>query len=176
MTLSPQLIEKLNAEKHKLKVPRSSTLAISTSQKILQEIKNKYKLESDEEGLVVVTIFAQQGATAKNCDGNMTIQFLGNNIKLAEIRKIFNSNGAKSGMRKFCRSFDQDIFNIAILLDLPGNLYQKISKMNPNRNFTDKDKAALSDFQSNNEEISQDLRQLIQESFNNKAQKKPRGK
>lgn len=172
MDLSQKFIKKLMDEKDKVSVPRSSTLAVTTSEKILSTIKTKYGYESDEEALAVVAIFAQQGATAKNCDGNMTIQFLGKTIKLAEIRKIFNTNGAKSGMRKFCRSFDESIYNIALILNLPGNLYLKISKMNPDRKFTDKEKVALSDFQSNNEEISQDFRKLIMESFNNKAQKK----
>jgi hypothetical protein len=147
----------------------------SVGEKILQEITQDYKLQSTEEAMSVIAIFAQQGGTTKKCDGNMQISLFGTIIKLAGIRKIFYRNGLKNGLRKFAKTYAMNILEIAQILDLNGNLASKIQRLNPERTFTKKELIYLSEFQVNNSSVPQELRQLIAESFKDN-QKLPKRK
>jgi len=108
----------------------------------------------------------QQGGTARSCDGNMNATFMEVTVKLAEVRKVLKENSCNKSERKLARSLANEIHEIASILEIPGNLYQKIQKQNLDTTFTMDQKVWLSDFQSDNENCPVELRKLILETFN----------
>lgn len=160
-----EFMQRLKESKDSLKIPRRDVLSKNTAEKILEDIKNEYNLKTTFDALAVIAVFAQQGATAKNCDGNMEIGLFNIKFKLSTIRKIFTNNSAKNGIRKFARTYAEKINVITQFYKLQGNLASKIIRANPNKQFTMEELVFLSDFQSNNPNVPLELRKLILESF-----------
>ena len=67
--------------------------------------------------------------------------------------------------RKLARILANEIREIALILEIPGNLYSKIQKSDLNKTFSLEEKTWLSDFQSYNENCPIELRNLIIDTF-----------
>lgn len=115
--------------------------------------------------------FFQQGGTARSCDSNMSIVLFEKTIKLAEIRKILKQQSCNKAEKKFARTFVNEIYEIAVTMEIPRNLYKKIQKNNLERKFSKEEKAWLSDFQAGNENCLGELRNLIIDTFKKKKGK-----
>lgn len=163
--LSPEFKKKLLEQKNTYIAARSSKIQQGTADKIIENIKEFYKLETNEEALAIIAMLFQQGGTARSCDGNMNIVLFEKNIKLAEIRKILKQQSCNRAERKLARTFANEIYEIAVTMEISGNLYNKIQKNNIERKFSIEEKAWLSDFQADNENCPIELRNLIIETF-----------
>lgn len=73
------------------------------------------------------------------------------NLNLLTLEKSLKIARAPKGERKLARSLANEIKEIALIMELAGNLYNKIQNKNLFKNFTIEEKVWLSDFQSNNE-------------------------
>lgn len=169
MNISETLKKKLEKEKNSYVTHRSAVLQKSVVTNILKKIKEQYNLSTQEEAIVVLAVFFQQGGTARSCDGNMSIKIFNQEFKLANIRQILKNCSCAKSERKLARSLANEIKEIALIMELPGNLYNKIQKKNFSRNFSIEKKVWLSDFQSDNENCPAELRALIVETFKNKS-------
>lgn len=165
MNISETLKNKLENEKNFYVTNRSAILQPGIVTDILKKIEKQYNLNTQEEATVVLALLFQQGGTARSCDGNMTVKIFDQEFKLANIRKILKDCSCAKGERKLARSLANDIKEIALIMKLPGNLYNKIQKKNLSKNFTLEEKVWLSDFQSDNENCPAELRALILETF-----------
>ncbi len=145
-------------------VPRSSTITITQKNEILNIFSKQQDLSLNE-ALVVTTILFQSGGTAKSCDGNLQCIMFGKTIKLAYLRKALAEAKCKGLERKFARSIADDIIKISNKLKIAGNLSQKILRANPERTFTMEETFWLSDFQSENLNCPEILRNFITKSF-----------
>ena len=78
--------------------------------------------------------------------------------------------------RRLARSIATPIYKICSFLNIPGNLARAILNNETTilPNLTDEDKAWLSDFQSDNEDCPDRIRQLISNHFKNKKQSQNR--
>lgn len=139
--ISEELKQKLTEEKKIYNTARSSKIQESVATKILEKIQQKYELETKEEALTVIAILFQQGGTAKSCDGNMSIRIFGKDFKLADIRKCMKEESHPKSERKLARTLANQIFQISELMEIPGNLYQKIQKLDLTRTFENSEKA-----------------------------------
>ena len=131
----------------------------------MTKIKENFKLESNEEAASILAILFQQGGTSRSRDGNMSIRIFDQDIKLAQIRKILKENSCNKGERKLARSLADTIQEVCLIMEIPGNLYNKIQKKDLKRTFTMEEKVWLSDFQSDNENCPAELRELILQTF-----------
>jgi len=165
LPVSDNLKNKLHDEKNNYVTARSSRLQPGVVHKILTRIKENFKLENNEEAVSILAILFQQGGTARSCDGNMNIRIFDQNIKLAQIRKILKENSCNNGERKLARSLADTIQEVCLIMEIPGNLYNKIQKKDLKRIFTIEEKVWLSDFQSDNENCPVELRELILQTF-----------
>lgn len=165
INLSENLRNKLQIEKNNYITERSSKLQPGVVEMILTKIKENFKLENNEEGASILAILFQQGGTARSCDGNMSIRIFDQDIKLAQIRKILKENSCNKGERKLARSLADTIQEVCLIMEIPGNLYNKIQKKDLKRSFTMEEKVWLSDFQSDNENCPAELRELILQTF-----------
>ena len=165
LSVSEKLKNKLQIEKSTHVIVRSSRLQPGVVNKILTKIKENFKLENNEEAASILAILFQQGGTARSCDGNMSIRIFDQEIKLAQIRKILKENSCDKGERKLARSLADTIQEVCLIMEIPGNLYNKIQKKDLKRTFTMEEKVWLSDFQSDNENCPTELRELILQTF-----------
>lgn len=161
----------LEEMKSTVELPRSNVLSTSTSDAIIEHYKNVTKLKTTEDTFTVIAIFAQQGATARSCDGNMSIKIKEQTFKLSELRKTFSINKCKNGIRKFARTHATEIHFICSKLQIPGNLYNKLQKRQPNLNITAEESYWMSDFQAYNPDCPKDIRDKIIQSFPKSKQK-----
>jgi hypothetical protein len=164
-TLTKSLIEKLIKNKDTLVLPNNDTISRSIAEKILIDIQEKYDLDSAEDSLVVIAIFAQKGATSSKCSGNMTYTHDSIDYKLGNIRTIFAKHKSKNGIRKFAKTYGSKIYEICKILDIPGNMYHKVVRFNPNSNISKQDKYWVSDFQAYNDDAPIEIRNLIIKTF-----------
>ena len=157
--------KKLLTEKTVYIAARTSKLQRGTAEKIIEKTKENLQLASREEALAVIAILLQQGGTARSCDGNMTITLFDKEVKLADLRKTMKQMSCNKAERKLARTLANEIYEIALIMELPGNLYLKIQKKDLERKFTLEEKVWLSDFQSDNEKCPVELRTLIVDTF-----------
>lgn len=163
--LPETLTNKLEKNKNKLKLSNTYNISRSIAENILIEIQEKYGFSSKEESMVIIAIFSQLGATSPKCSGNMTFNYENQEFKLSDIRRIFQKHGAKNQMRKFARTYGTTIFQICKILDIPGNMFQKVKKLQPNIVINKDHKYWLSDYQAYNEDAPSEARDLIIMSF-----------
>lgn len=133
--LSEDLKQRLIEEKTIFTTARSSKLQESVAIKILEKIQQNYELNSTEEALTVISILFQQGGTSRSCDGNMSIRIFDKDFKLANIRKCMEKVTHPKSERKLARTFADKIHQISAIMEIPGNLYQKIQKQDLERTF-----------------------------------------
>lgn len=169
MTLSETLKIKLEKEKNNYVATRSSKLQPGVVTRVLKKIVEQYKLTSPEEATAVLALVFQQGGTARSCDGNMSVKIFDQEFKLASIRKILKDCSCNKSERKLARSLANEIKEVALIMELPGSLYNKIKKKDLSKNFTIEEKVWLSDFQSDNENCPAELRTLILDTFKKKT-------
>lgn len=170
--ISQELITKLKKEKNRFIPARTSKLPESAVEEILKLIKEKYEMDSRDEAVAVLAILFQQGGTARSCDGNMSIVMFGNEVKLADVRKILKQNSCNKAERKLARTLATEIQQVALIMEIPGNLYSKIQKKDLNKKFTLEERVWLSDFQSENEDCPIELRTLILDTFKKPEKKR----
>lgn len=127
--------ELLETEKTRFKIPRSNTLPEQSVTEILDKVKDKFSFNSLEEAKAAIAVLFQQGGTSRSCDGNMTINVFDKDVKLADIRKIIKDSGHNRGERKLARTMATEIQEICETLEVPGNLYLKISRKKPRQSF-----------------------------------------
>lgn len=155
----------LKSEKEKFITTRTSTLSRNIAEQILEGVKKELNLADRNQALAVIAVLFQQGGTARSSDGNMSISLFDQTVKLATIRKVLKSNSCNRAERKLARTLATEIYEVASILDIPGNLYLKIQKKDLERKFSTEEKIWLSDFQSDNENCPINLRNLIIQTF-----------
>ena len=128
MNLSETLRIKLEKEKNYYVAGRFSKLQPGIVTDILKTIKNQHNLNTQEEAIAVLALLFQQGGTARSCDRNMAVKIFDQEFKLVNIRKILKNCSFAKGERKLTRSLANEIKEIAFIMELLGNLYNKIQK------------------------------------------------
>jgi len=160
-------------EKDKFHTSRSNKLPEFTTKKIIFALENEYNLKikntdigiNTEQVKTILAVHFQQGATSRSCDGNTSINIFNQDYNLTTIRKVLKQTGNKNSERKLARSLATYIHSVCEILEIPGNLYNKISRLDPEGTFTTSEQAWLSDFQADNKDCPPKLRDLINKSF-----------
>ena len=156
---------KIHSEKQNICLSRANYLSPILVQDILNQMQEDFGFESNWYAIAVLTVFFQYGGTSRSCSGNLTIKMFDRVIKFSSIRHILKMKRCIKGERKLARSLATPIFEIANILEIPGNLYYKIQRKYPHQKFTMQEKVWLSDFQSLNLHCEDRLRILIQDSL-----------
>jgi hypothetical protein len=154
------------AENKDLKVtlPRSPSLDNTQVEEVLEEFSTKQGLNKNDAKVVIAILF-QSGGTNRSCDGNLQTTFKDKTIKLAYLRKALATCKLKNNERKLARALADDIALIAEALNIPGNLYSSIQRLNPEIIIDPKMSVWLSDFQANNNNCPAQAKTLINNFF-----------
>ena len=153
-------------------VPRTPILSTIQTGKIVDAIIDETGLESTEQALILLAIIFQKGGTARQCDGNLEAEVQGKKLRLKTVRDCMRNMGLPRMERRLARSLATPIYEVCASLNIPGNLARAI--LNNETNVTDSDKAWMSDFQNDNEDCPERIRQLISNHFKNKKQSQNR--
>jgi hypothetical protein len=169
--LSQEFMNSLKKEKKNFVPSRASKLPEGKVDVILETISKVFSF-TREQALAALAALFQQGGTARGCDGNMSTEIFETTIKLADIRKILKQHSCNKSERKLARALATEIYSIALIMEIDGNLYSKIQKSNLEASYTVEERVWLSDFQSDNPDCPIRMRTLIQETFQRKSEKK----
>jgi hypothetical protein len=170
LTLSSEtLTEFLGGLTEEIILPRNTHLTEAQAALCLNTFAAQQKLTPNQ-SKTVVAILLQSGGTAKGCDGNLSTTIFGQTMKLAYLRKALSDSKCKGCERKLARFLGKEIAEIGLAINLPGNLTKKITRSHPDRTFTLQETVWLSDFQVDNKDCPEILRQFISESFGEKKQ------
>lgn len=170
--INEELKKTLETEKKNYIATRSAQLQSGVAEKIILEIAQTQKLDNPYQALVILSMLFQQGGTARSCDGNMVATFQDKTVKLADVRKVLKSNSCNKAERKLARTLADRIYEISLAMEIPGNLYHKVQKLNLEHKFTMEEKVWLSDFQSNNDNCPMEIRKHILDTFKKESRKK----
>lgn len=163
--ISQEMREKLITAKNAYMAGRSSKLTKEPAEAILKKILELGKLKERYEGIAILTLLFQQGGTARSCDGNMSVTIFNKTIKLIDVRKIMKEENCNKSERKLARYFADEIHEVASLMEIPGNLYSKVQRMEPEKTYSIEEKAWLSDFQCDNPNCPAAIRKIIYSTF-----------
>lgn len=176
--ISPALQKMLIEERDKLRTFRSNKLSSQAINEVIAKIKIELNQTrdpknplNDDQVKIIIAIHFQQGGTARSCDGNTTIYAFDQDIKLAIIRKALKLTGNKNSERKLARSLATYIHSVCEVLEIPGNLCNKIARLHPENTYSPSEEAWLSDFQADNKDCPPHLREYINETFKKGQQK-----
>lgn len=161
------LEEFLKNLKEEILPPRSLQITNTQADSIVEKFAQQQKLTINQ-AKTVISILLQSGGTAKGCDGNLSITIFGQTIKLAYLRKALAEAKCKGYERKLAKYMANEIAQVCTALKLPGNLTNKVKRLNPDRQFKIEETVWLSDFQVDNEDCPELLRRFISDSFDKK--------
>ena len=165
-----------NAKDDGFVVQRTPTLNLFQTEKIINAIIDKAGLESTEQALTLLAIIFQKGSTARHCDGNREAEIQGKRLRLKTMRDCMRNVGLPRMERRLASYLATPIYKVCSSLNIPGNLARAILNNETTilTNVMDQDKAWMSDFQNDNEDCPERIRQLISNHFKNKKQSQNR--
>jgi hypothetical protein len=152
-----------NAKDDGLVVPRAQILDTPQTEKIINAVIDEAGLDSTEEALILLAIIFQKGGAARQCDGNLEAEAGGKKLRLETVRDCMRGVGLAGMEWRLARSLATPIYEVCSSLNIPGNLTHAIlnNETAMLMNATDRDKAWMSDFQNDNEDCPERIRQLI---------------
>lgn len=157
-------------QKRNVSIPRSTTLNPDQVEIVIESFSTKNNLNRNQ-ALVVISALFQSGGTSKGCDGNLTIEAFSKSFKLATLRKSLTDNKCKGKERKLARTLADEIYKISTHFGFEGNLTKKIKRIFPDKEINLSESYWLSDFQVDNPNCPEKLRNLILSSFEKKPKK-----
>ena len=113
---------------------------------------------------MAIALICQKGGTAKKAQGNVYIIINGIKTDLSLIRQIMNELKLKFTLRQFARTYCNEIYKIASFFDIEGDLAKKIGRNY--QNLSRDEKIWLANFQMDNPNCPEDIRNYLMEHFN----------
>lgn len=152
-----------NAKDDGLVVPRTPILNTFQTEKIINAVIDEAELDCKEQALILLAILFQKGGTARQCDDNLEAEVQGKKLRLKKVRDYMREVGFVRIERRLARSLATLIYEVCSSLKIPGNLARVIlnNETNMLTDATDEDRAWMSDFQNDNEDCPERIRQLI---------------
>ena len=161
-----------NAKDQEFVVPKALTLSTFQTEKIIYAIIDKAGLESTEQAWTLLAIIFQKGGTTKQCDENLEAEVQGKKLRLKTVRDCMKGVGLPRMERRLARFLATQIYKVCSSLNISGNLARAILNNETTilTNVTNEDKVWMSDFQNDNEDCPERIRQLISNHLKTKKQ------
>lgn len=143
-------------------VSSSATISTDESDKLVQALVEKLSL-SKAESQAALAIICQKGGTAKTAQGTVYAKVNNKKVELNTVRSIMKEKNLNFTLRKWARTNADAIHRVAAHFCIEGDLAKKIARNN--NNLSVEDKYWLSNFQMDNENCPQPLRELLMEHY-----------
>jgi hypothetical protein len=138
----------------------SATISDAQSLELIQSLATRKGVNTDV-SLIAIAIICQKGGTSKKAVGSIYAVVDGKTFQLDEIRNTITSTGnlKKISLRQWARTNASIIHTISENYGITGDLFKKISRKIDNISISDS--YWLSNFQMDNPNCPQNLRNLI---------------
>ena len=104
----------------------------NTINKIIEETKEKFKLNSKEEALILITGLMQKGGSNKNATNSVKFMYGNFTLSAKEFKNIIQDVKKNITVRQFARYIADDIAKVGLLLELEGDLSNQMKYEYPN--------------------------------------------
>jgi hypothetical protein len=139
-------------------------------------IREQFNLPDNNYALIALCILLQKGGCNANKTTNIVIILENKNIDSKTVNKIIRDTCKNFTPRALARQLGKEIFEIAKLHQIPGNLALKLQRTYPDawNRITNPEKTYwASDFQVNTDGCPPEMANLIQTNYENNFKKKP---
>lgn len=113
----------------------------------------------EQEALASIAIICQKGGTSKKAQGTVYSVVNGKRLDLNMIRNIMRETGCTFTLRQWARTNATNIYEVAKIFDIEGDLAKKIARNSPE--VTQDEKYWISNFQMDNTDCPQNIREML---------------
>jgi hypothetical protein len=149
-------------------VSANATITAAESDAFTTQVSQALQIEPNV-ATTVLAIICQRGGTSRKAQGNINAFVNNRNFELAQIRRIMSDNKLRFTLRQYARYNATRIASICNHWSIEGDLAKKISRNSKSpiaQNLTISEKIWLSNFQMDNQDCPEQLRELIVEHYN----------
>lgn len=111
----------------------------------------------------LIVLICQKGGTSKKAQGDIYAIVDGKKLDLTTLRRIIQEKKLNITVRKWARTYAQEIFDFCCIHSIDGDLSKKIGRSHPN--LSPEDKVWLSNFQIDNENCPERCRKMLVEHY-----------
>ena len=104
----------------------------NTIDKVIEEIKQKFKLSSKEEAMILITGLLQKGGSNKNALNSVKFTYDNNTLSAKEFQDTIHKIKKNITSRQFAKVIANDIAKVGLLLELEGDLSNQMRYEYPN--------------------------------------------
>jgi len=134
--------------------------------KIIEEIRDKLKIESKEEALVLITGVLQKGGSNKNALNSVKFEHNNKVLSAQELQQVVNKIQKNLTNRQFAKAIANDIAKISLLLEIEGDLSNQIKYEYPNLSI--QEAVWCSNFQTTNSDCPAKIRNWLVKNYRNR--------
>lgn len=158
----------VNLDENKNDLRITKVLSESTCNEILDMLKKKYEFD-DAEVYVAVTVILQRGGTNKGAGSTAKFTLRDKSLTAQDLQKIINIFKKKATNRQFARAIANEIAQVAIQLNIEGDLANQMKFEFPD--LTQKEAAWCSNFQTTNPQCPERVRNWLVQNYKHRFRK-----
>jgi hypothetical protein len=144
--------------------PTSAALVSEVdSKKLISAISTEMNMTADQAALGLA-IICQKGGTSKKAQGTIYAVIDGNKIDLNTVRRIMREKGLAFTLRQWARTHATEIYEVSAHFSIEGDLAKKVARNKPE--VTQDEKYWLSNFQMDNPNAPQNVRDMLMDHYN----------
>lgn len=140
-------IKKIASDSNQKNIITTNLLSDEIVDEIMEKITVGKKIDNDI-AWILVTGVLQRGGTNQSAVNVVTFNFNDNSLSAKELLKYIKEVQANATVRQFARSVANDIVDIAMALNIPGDLHSQMRFEHPN--LSDSEAVWCSNFQTQN--------------------------
>ena len=152
-----------DAKKNEVFIQTTNTLSEDVVSKVMEKIQEKLSLDTIEHAYILVAGLMQRGGSNQKAGNSVQFSYDDKTLSSQEFNKILTSVQKGATNRQFARTINRDIINIAIEFEITGDLHNQMKLEHPN--LTIVESAWCSNFQTQNPECPQNVREWLVENY-----------
>ena len=164
--IDDDLISNIQNERNTITVNTESNQATVNDTQgtdLVTKISEAYNNIDAKFAFIGLCIICQKGGTSRRAQGDIYAVVNSNRITLARIRSVMSAQNYRFTLRQWARTYATKIHAVASMYSIPGDLAKKIGRKHSG--ITPEQSIWLSNFQMDNPDCPEDLRNLILEHF-----------
>lgn len=138
----------------------------NTTDKIVEETREIFKLNSKEEAFILITGLLQRGGSNKNAINSVKFSYNNTILSAKEFQNIISRIKKNITNRQFARSVANDIVKVGLLLGIEGDLSNQMKYEYPN--LTKEEAVWCSNFQTSNPNCPPKIRNWLVKNYRNR--------
>lgn len=159
------LVNDIQKDKNNYTVDTESNQAMVSNKdglRLIQLTATEHKMSS-QQALIAIAIICQKGGTSKNANGDIYARVDNIKLTLADLRNLRKNYGLRFTMRQWARTYGTQIYKVCETYSIPGDLAKILARKD--NTLSDEDLIWCSNFQMDNINCPETVREKIKEHF-----------